>query len=149
MTSEGVSQQRAEGTPRWEFRNVDVSTSARVGELLIHLQRKGEEACKEFYRALHLHVEEVYYSLPTRLRLRDSMDPLAFPPSYQQRHVLNERGPVFYVGCFSFALGMALLYYYGETKMSGGSRALGMAALGLKKKAQEVLIWYSEKGLRK
>lgn len=45
-------------------------TSVRVDELLSHLQGKGEEACREFYRALHLHVEEVYYSLPTRLRLR-------------------------------------------------------------------------------
>lgn len=41
-----------------------------MGELLTHLQGKGEEACREFYRALHLHVEDVYYSLPTRLWLR-------------------------------------------------------------------------------
>lgn len=47
-----------------------MATSVRLGELLTHLQGKGEEACREFYRALHLHVEEVYYSLPTRLRLR-------------------------------------------------------------------------------
>lgn len=54
----------------FQFRNLDVPTSVRLGELLTHLQGKGEEACREFYRALHLHVEEVYYSLPTRLRLR-------------------------------------------------------------------------------
>lgn len=53
-----------------QFRNLDVPTSVQLGELLTHLQGKGEEACREFYRALHLHVEEVYYSLPTRLRLR-------------------------------------------------------------------------------
>lgn len=53
-----------------QFRNLDVPTGVRLGELLAHLQGKGEEACREFYRALHLHVEEVYYSLPTRLRLR-------------------------------------------------------------------------------
>lgn len=53
-----------------QFRNLDVPTSVRLGELLTHLQGKGEEACREFYRALHLHVEDVYYSLPTRLRLR-------------------------------------------------------------------------------
>uniref|UniRef100_A0A8C4GU32 Caspase recruitment domain family, member 19 n=1 Tax=Dicentrarchus labrax TaxID=13489 RepID=A0A8C4GU32_DICLA len=74
-----------------KFRNLDVPTSVRVGELLTHLQAKGEEACREFYRALHLHVEEVYYSLPTRLRLR---------------------GPLFFLGCFSVAVGMALFYYY-------------------------------------
>ncbi|XP_028262641.1 caspase recruitment domain-containing protein 19 [Parambassis ranga] len=131
------------------FRNLDVPTSVRLGELLTNLQRKGEEACREFYRALHLHVEEVYYSLPTRLRLRDSLDPLTFPHIYQQRHVLNDRGPLFFLGCFGFAVGMALLYYYSEAKVTGGSRALGMAALGLKKKAQEVLIWYTEESLMK
>lgn len=55
-----------------QFRKLDVPTGVRLGELLTHLQGKGEEACREFYRALHLHVEEVYYSLPTRLRLRGS-----------------------------------------------------------------------------
>uniref|UniRef100_A0A3P9NQN7 Caspase recruitment domain-containing protein 19 n=1 Tax=Poecilia reticulata TaxID=8081 RepID=A0A3P9NQN7_POERE len=104
------------------FRNLDVPTSVRLGELLTHLQGKGDEACREFYRALHLHVEEVYYSLPTRLRLR---------------------GPLFFLGCFGFAVGIAFLYYY------DGSRALGMAALGLKRKAQEVLIWYTEEGIMK
>ncbi|XP_068568184.1 caspase recruitment domain-containing protein 19 [Cebidichthys violaceus] len=132
-----------------KFRNLDVPTSVRLGELLAHLQGKGEEACKEFYRALHLHVEEVYYSLPTRLRLRDSLDPLAFPRVYQQRHALNDRGPFFFLGCFSVAVGMALIYYYSEAKVTGGSRALGMAALGLKRRAQEVLIWYTEDRLLK
>ncbi|XP_010736978.2 caspase recruitment domain-containing protein 19 [Larimichthys crocea] len=131
------------------FRNLDVPTSVRVGELLTHLQGKGEEACREFYRALHLHVEEVYYSLPTRLRLRDYLDPLKHPRVYHQKHVLNDRGPIFFLGCFSVAVGMALLYYYSEAKVTGGSRALGMAALGLKKKAQEVLIWYTEESFMK
>ncbi|KAJ0068803.1 hypothetical protein NL108_010884, partial [Boleophthalmus pectinirostris] len=95
------------------FRNLDVPTSVRLGELLTHLQSKGEEACREFYRALHLHVEEVYYSLPTRLRLRDSLDPLRYSQNLQQKHVLNDQGPAFFIGCFSVALGLALIYYYG------------------------------------
>ncbi|XP_041639159.1 caspase recruitment domain family, member 19 [Cheilinus undulatus] len=132
-----------------KFRNLDVPTSVRLGELLTHLQGKGEEACREFYRALHLHVEEVYYSLPTRLRLRDPLDPLIHPSVYQQKYVLNDRDPFFFLGCFGIAVGMALLYYYSEDKLTGGSRALGMAALGLKKKAQEVLIWYTEESLMK
>ncbi|KAM4582583.1 caspase recruitment domain-containing protein 19 [Fundulus diaphanus] len=131
------------------FRNLDVPTSVRLGELLTHLQGKGDEACREFYRALHLHVEEVYYSLPTRLRLRDSMNPLTRSQIHPERNVLNERGPLFFLGCFGFAAGMAFLYYCGEAKVSGGSRALGMAALGLKRKAQEVLIWYTEEGMMK
>uniref|UniRef100_A0A3Q2W2X2 Caspase recruitment domain-containing protein 19 n=2 Tax=Haplochromini TaxID=319058 RepID=A0A3Q2W2X2_HAPBU len=132
-----------------KFRNLDVPTSVRLGELLTHLQGKGEEACREFYRALHLHVEEVYYSLPTRLHLRDSLDPLKLPQVIKQRHALNDRGPLFFMGCFTFVVGMAFFYYYSEAKVTGGSRALGMAALGLKRKAQEVLIWYTEESLIK
>ncbi|KAM9859233.1 caspase recruitment domain-containing protein 19 [Aulostomus maculatus] len=130
-----------------KFRNLDVPTSVRLGELLAHLRGKGEEACREFYRALHLHVEEVYYSLPTRQRLRDSLDPLTFPRAYKQRYVLNDRDPLFFLSCFGVAVGMALLYYYSEAKLTGGSRTLGLAALGLKRKAQEVLIWYTEQSL--
>uniref|UniRef100_A0A3Q3NFM2 Caspase recruitment domain-containing protein 19 n=1 Tax=Mastacembelus armatus TaxID=205130 RepID=A0A3Q3NFM2_9TELE len=132
-----------------KFRNLDVPTSVRLGELITHLQRKGEEACREFYRALHLHVEEVYYSLPTRLRLRDSLDPLTYAPINKQRYVMNDRSPLFFLGCFGIAVGMALLYYYSEAKVTGGSQALGMAALGLKKKAEEVLIWYTEESFMK
>lgn len=36
-----------------------------------------------------------------------------------------------------------------EAKVTGGSRALGMATLGLQRKAQEVLIWYTEESLMK
>ncbi|XP_046871167.1 caspase recruitment domain-containing protein 19-like isoform X2 [Hypomesus transpacificus] len=104
---------------------------------------RGEEACREFYRALHLHVEEVYYSLPTRLRLRD--DPFSVPlVKSNQRYALNDKGPLFFLGCFSVAVGMAMLYYYGESRVTGGSRALGLVALGLGRTAREVLIWYSE-----
>ncbi|KAM4612735.1 caspase recruitment domain-containing protein 19 [Polymixia lowei] len=132
-----------------KFRDLDVPTCVRLGELLTHLLGKGEEACKEFYRALHLHVEEVYFSLPTRLRLRDSLDPLAYPGVYKQRYALNDRGPLFFLSCFSVAVGMAILYYYSESKVTGGSRALGMAALGLGRKTREVLIWYTEEILTK
>nr|ACI68861.1 Bcl10-interacting CARD protein [Salmo salar] len=133
-----------------KFRDLDVPTCVRLAELLAHLQGKGEEACREFYRALHLHVEEVYFSLPTRLRLRDSVDPFTITASpTQPRYVLNDRGPLFFLGCFGVAVGMALLYYYGEAKVTGGSRALGMAALGLGRRAREVLIWHAEDPIRK
>ncbi|XP_059926331.1 caspase recruitment domain family, member 19 [Gadus macrocephalus] len=127
-----------------KFRDLDVPTCVRLGELLTHLQEKGEEACKEFYRALHLHVEEVYYSLPTRLRLKDSSDPLKKRAVPGQRYDLNERSPMFFLSCFSLAAGVAMLYYYSESKVSGGSRVVGLAALGLSRQAREVLIWYTE-----
>lgn len=34
-----------------------------------------------------------------------------------------------------------------EARLSGGSRALGMAALGLKRKAEEILVWYTDEGV--
>ncbi|XP_055039551.2 caspase recruitment domain-containing protein 19 isoform X2 [Misgurnus anguillicaudatus] len=130
------------------FRDLDVPTCVRLAELLSRLQEKGEEACREFYRALHLHVEEVYFSLPTRLRLRESgdrVDPIVNP---KHRYVLNDRSPVFFISCFSAAVGAALLYYYGESKeVSGSSSALGLAALGLSRKVRDVLIWYTEDGI--
>uniref|UniRef100_A0AAY5K5I0 Caspase recruitment domain-containing protein 19 n=1 Tax=Esox lucius TaxID=8010 RepID=A0AAY5K5I0_ESOLU len=133
-----------------KFRDLDVPTCVRLGELLAHLQGKGEEACREFYRALHLHVEDVYFSLPTRLRLKNSIDPLtnATPPT-QQRYLLNDRGPLFFLSCFSAAVGVALMYYYGEARVTVGSRALSMASLGLGRRAREVLVWYTEDPIRK
>ncbi|KAI5607123.1 caspase recruitment domain-containing protein 19 isoform X2, partial [Silurus asotus] len=133
-----------------KFRDLDVPTCVRLAELLTHLQEKGEEACREFYRALHLHVEEVYFSLPTRLRhRRESVDPVhrdVFRPT--ERHVLHEQGPLFYLSCFSAVVGAALFYYYGDVKaVSGSSSALGFAALGIGRKVREVLIWYTEDGL--
>ncbi len=84
-------------------------------------------------------------------------------------------GPVFFLSCFSVAVGVALLYYYGgkhtnlswyphqksvfprlkalnmflsaESKqVSGSSSALGLAAMGLSRKVRDVLIWYTEDG---
>ncbi|KAI4888047.1 hypothetical protein NFI96_013753 [Prochilodus magdalenae] len=124
----------------------------RLAELLAYLQEKGEEACREFYRALHLHVEDVYFSLPTRLRHRtDSVDPGPSPApapapvaGAADRFVLNDQGPLFFLSCFSAVVGAAVLYYYGDFKAAwGSSRTLGLAALGIGRKVREVLIWYT------
>uniref|UniRef100_A0A8C1KK72 Caspase recruitment domain family, member 19 n=1 Tax=Cyprinus carpio TaxID=7962 RepID=A0A8C1KK72_CYPCA len=129
------------------FRDLDVPTCIRLAELLSHLQDKGEEACREFYRALHLHVEDVYFSLPTRLRLRESGEPVCPIPSPTDRYVMNDHSPFFFLSCFSLAVGSALLYYYGESKQeSGSSSTLGLAAMGLSRKVRDVLIWYTEDG---
>lgn len=53
-----------------QFRNLSVPTKVRLAELLNHLHRKGEEACDEFYRGLHIHAEDIYASLPTRVSQR-------------------------------------------------------------------------------
>uniref|UniRef100_A0A665TDQ6 CARD domain-containing protein n=1 Tax=Echeneis naucrates TaxID=173247 RepID=A0A665TDQ6_ECHNA len=75
-----------------KFRSLSMPTKVRLTELLKHLHGKGEEACHEFYRGLHIHAEDIYWSLPTRVR---------------------QRGPMFFLSCFSFVFGVAMLYYYG------------------------------------
>uniref|UniRef100_A0A3P9NX90 Uncharacterized LOC103467569 n=1 Tax=Poecilia reticulata TaxID=8081 RepID=A0A3P9NX90_POERE len=76
-----------------KFRSLRVPTTERLRELLQHLREKGDDACYEFYRALHIQAEDVYFSLPTRIR---------------------QRGSIFFLSCFSVAVGIAFFYYYGE-----------------------------------
>uniref|UniRef100_A0A673FTF6 Caspase recruitment domain-containing protein 19 n=1 Tax=Sinocyclocheilus rhinocerous TaxID=307959 RepID=A0A673FTF6_9TELE len=128
-----------------KFRDLDVPTCIRLAELLSHLQDKGEEACREFYRALHLHVEDVYFSLPTRLRLRDSGEPVGPIPSPTDRYVINDHSK----SAFSVIIAQTSLKMFlsAESKqVSGSSSALGLAAMGLSRKVRDVLIWYIEDG---
>ncbi|AWP09930.1 putative bcl10-interacting CARD protein-like isoform 2 [Scophthalmus maximus] len=135
-----------------QFRNLSIPTKLRLADLLKHLHWKGEEACHEFYRGLHIHAEDVYSSLPTRVTQREMADPkwsndVAVHP---ERFVLNERGPMFFLSCFSFVVGIAILYYYGdgETLRRTGP-FLHCSAARLSKGAKDVLITYSEVGKQK
>ncbi|KAI1892942.1 hypothetical protein AGOR_G00138700 [Albula goreensis] len=135
-----------------KFRNLDVPTGVRLAELLAHLPAKGEEACQEFYRALHIHAEDVYFSLPTRVRRRETADPTGTNNAVvlRERFVLNDRGPWFFLGCFGVAVGLALLYYYGDSKVFGEARkVLGITAVGLGMQAKELLISYTDDTDRK
>uniref|UniRef100_A0A3Q4HWW8 Caspase recruitment domain-containing protein 19 n=1 Tax=Neolamprologus brichardi TaxID=32507 RepID=A0A3Q4HWW8_NEOBR len=100
------------------FRNLSVPTKVRLADLLKHLHRKGEEACHEFYRALHIHTEDIYSSLPSRVRKRDSKC-TNDKTVWQERYVLNDRGPMFFLSCFGFVVGIAVLYYYGGESCTG------------------------------
>ncbi|KAM9341907.1 caspase recruitment domain-containing protein 19-like [Pholidichthys leucotaenia] len=128
------------------FRNLSVSTKVRLAELLKHLHWKGEESCHEFYRALHIHAEDVYFSLPSRVRQREIADQ-KWANSIevrQERYVLNDRGPMFFLSCFSFVLGMAILYYYGEGQSLRCTRGfLHCSASRLSKDAKNVFISYA------
>ncbi|XP_013880936.1 bcl10-interacting CARD protein [Austrofundulus limnaeus] len=135
-----------------KFRNMSALTDVRLAELLKVLQVKGEDACYEFYRALHIHAEDVYSKLPTRVRHRETTDSKGSDEVMvaQERYVLNDRGPVFFLSCFSFAVGIAILYYYGEGEPL---RCTGMflhwSAVGLCADAKDILISHAEVGKQK
>ncbi|KAM6930184.1 caspase recruitment domain-containing protein 19-like isoform 1-T1 [Lycodopsis pacificus] len=131
------------------FRDPSVPTEVRLAELLTYLRGKGEEACHEFYRGLHILAENVYASLPSRAMQREVADPkrtnaVAIHP---QRHVLNDRGSMFFLSGFSFALAVAMLYYYGEGEpLRGTAPLLRGSAAGFSKGAEGVFISYAEVG---
>ncbi|XP_015203510.1 caspase recruitment domain-containing protein 19 isoform X1 [Lepisosteus oculatus] len=131
-----------------KFRNLKVPTGIRLAELLTHLQKKGEEACHEFYRALQIHAEDIYVSLPSRMSKRETAEPKGTNnhPDLREKFVLNDRGPLFFISCFSVAVGAAFLYYYGaESKVLGDAKKiLGFTALGLGRRAKEVLVSYAK-----
>ncbi|XP_061591827.1 caspase recruitment domain-containing protein 19-like isoform X2 [Cololabis saira] len=100
-----------------KFRRLSVPIKVRLPQLLKYLCWKGEEACHEFYRALHLHAEDIYSSLPTRAKLKEMTDDSEWThnvAALQDRYVLNDKGPMFFLSCFSFVVGIAFLYYYRE-----------------------------------
>ncbi|XP_035513041.1 caspase recruitment domain-containing protein 19-like [Morone saxatilis] len=131
------------------FRNLSVPTKVRLAELLKHLHAKGEEACHEFYRGLHILAEDIYSSLPTRVIQREVADPKRTynMAIYPERYVLNDRGPMFFLSCLSFVVGIAMLYYYreGETLRCTGP-FLHCSAARLSK---DVLNTYAEVGSQK
>uniref|UniRef100_A0A3Q1ASD2 CARD domain-containing protein n=1 Tax=Amphiprion ocellaris TaxID=80972 RepID=A0A3Q1ASD2_AMPOC len=147
-------------TPRYSVTrrptgNLSVPTKVRLAELLNHLHRRGEEACLEFYRALHIHAEDIYFSLPTRIRRREMADLQqtndVAVKSNHERFVLNDRGPMFFLSCFSFVVGIAILCYYGEgeTLRCTGGFLHCSAAARFSKDAKDVFVSYAEVGKQK
>ncbi|KAM5148948.1 caspase recruitment domain-containing protein 19 isoform 2-T2 [Mantella aurantiaca] len=128
-----------------KFRSLKLSLRVRLGDLLQHLQRKGERECVEFYRALQNNADKVYASLPSRSSLTIS-DPVEICPD-QEKIILNDRGPVFFLACFSVAAGLAFLMYYNnpEIKSSGtAKKVFGYSALGFGRHIRNILISYLE-----
>lgn len=135
-----------------KYRNLSVPASVRLAELLVLLKMKGEEACHEFYRALHIHAEDVYFGLPSRLSRRENTDSAGRSSAVDQkgRFVLNDRGSWFFLGCLSAAVGLAILYYCGDSEVFGDpKRVLAVTALGLGRRAKEVLVSYTDDTNRK
>ncbi|KAM3617697.1 uncharacterized protein V6R79_009871 [Siganus canaliculatus] len=131
------------------FRNLGVPTQVRLAELLKHLHGKGAEACHEFYRGLHIHAEDIYSNLPTRVTQREVTDLKGTNNAalYSERHVLSDRGPMFFLSCFSFVVAIAMLYYYKEEetfRCTGPILHCSAARL-----SKDVLISYSYVGKHK
>ncbi|XP_066414170.1 caspase recruitment domain-containing protein 19 isoform X3 [Molothrus aeneus] len=92
-----------------KFRNPKASLHTRLSDLLKHLQKKGDRHCQEFYRALQINAEQLYNDLPSRKILK-TPDPTEIDTDKEQ-YMLNDRGPVFFLACFSVAAGLALFWY--------------------------------------
>uniref|UniRef100_A0AAV2LWX5 Uncharacterized protein n=1 Tax=Knipowitschia caucasica TaxID=637954 RepID=A0AAV2LWX5_KNICA len=98
-----------------QFRNIRVVTRLRLAELLRSLHCKGEDACHEFYRGIQIHAEDMYCRLPSRVRCREMEDPKGMNCKEVdcETNVLNNKGPIFFLSCFSLAACVAVLYYSG------------------------------------
>lgn len=132
-----------------KFRNMRVLTKLRLAGLLRNLHCKGEEACHEFYRGLQIHAEDMFYRLPSRVRYREmgeskSMNGDVVEP---RPDVLNNKGPMFFLSCFSVVIGVAILYYYKEEdSLTCTAPWIHCSARKLSKGAKHVLLSYVEVG---
>ncbi|XP_069592841.1 caspase recruitment domain-containing protein 19 isoform X1 [Ranitomeya imitator] len=128
-----------------KFRSLQTPLRTRLSDLLTHLQRKGERECQEFYRALQNNADAVYTTLPSRSNLNTS-DPIEISPDLE-KVILNDRGPVFFLACFSVAAGLALLMYYNnpEVKSPDSARKVfGFTAIGFGRHIRNILISFLE-----
>ncbi|XP_043932349.1 caspase recruitment domain-containing protein 19 [Protopterus annectens] len=136
-----------------KFRCLDTPLHIRLSQLLQYLQKKGDTACHEFYRALQINAEHIYTSLPSRRR-RDTSPTSGFntETTATENYILNDRGPVFFLACFSAAAGLAFLLYYCSTDaktMDDAKKVIGFSALGVGMRAKTVLISYVEEKAKK
>ncbi|XP_025026268.1 caspase recruitment domain-containing protein 19 isoform X4 [Python bivittatus] len=56
-----------------KFRNPKAPLHSRLSNLIAHLQKKGDKPCQEFYRALQINAEHLYNNLPSRRRLKSTL----------------------------------------------------------------------------
>ncbi|XP_067159886.1 caspase recruitment domain-containing protein 19 isoform X2 [Apteryx mantelli] len=128
-----------------KFRNPKASLHTRLSDLIKHLQKKGERHCQEFYRALQINAEQLYNDLPSRkiLKTTDSTE----IDTDKEKCMLNDRGPVFFLACFSVAVGFALFWYCGDsdTKVLGRARRiLGFSPIIIGRHVRKICMLYLE-----
>ncbi|KAM8930761.1 caspase recruitment domain-containing protein 19 [Pelodytes ibericus] len=127
-----------------KFRNPKTPVHLRLSDLLKHLQRRGDLSCQEFYRALRNNADRLYYALPSRSNTAKSPDHVDRMTN-QEKVILNDRGPVFFLACFSMAAGLACLMYYSnpEVKSTAASRKVfGFTAVGFGRHIKNILVTY-------
>ncbi|NWH96869.1 CAR19 protein, partial [Tichodroma muraria] len=132
-----------------KFRNPKALLHTRLSDLLKHLQKKGDRHCQEFYRALQINAEQLFNDLPSRKILK-TPDPTEIDTDKEQ-YMLNDRGPVFFLACFSVAAGLALFWYCcnsGEllkTQVIGRARRiLGFSPIIIGRHVRNICMLYLE-----
>ncbi|XP_050835301.1 caspase recruitment domain-containing protein 19 isoform X2 [Serinus canaria] len=128
-----------------KFRNPKASLHTRLSDLLKHLQKKGDRHCQEFYRALQINAEQLFNDLPSRKILK-TPDPTEIDTDKEQ-YMLNDRGPVFFLACFSMAAGLALFWYCcnSETQVIGRARRiLGFSPIIIGRHVRNICMLYLE-----
>ncbi|XP_035193295.1 caspase recruitment domain-containing protein 19 isoform X4 [Oxyura jamaicensis] len=128
-----------------KFRNPKASLHTRLSYLIKHLQKKGDRHCQEFYRALQINAEQLYNDLPSRkiLKTTDSTE----IDTDMEKCMLNDRGPVFFLACFSVAAGFALFWYcsHSDTKVIGRARRiLGFSPIIIGRHVRNICMLYLE-----
>ncbi|XP_053325295.1 caspase recruitment domain-containing protein 19 [Spea bombifrons] len=129
-----------------KFRNPKTPVRTRLSDLLKHLQRKGDLACQEFYRALRNNGEKLYGGLPSRRNLAKTSDPVEIIGP-QEKIVLNDRGPVFFLACFGVAAGLAFVMHHNNTEVKtaeASKRVLEFTAIRFGRHIKNILISFLE-----
>ncbi|XP_077181675.1 caspase recruitment domain-containing protein 19 isoform X2 [Paroedura picta] len=132
-----------------KFRNPKASLRSRLLSLILYLQKKGDKPCQEFYRALQINAEQLYNRLPSRKILKTS-DSTGMNLEKEKCN-LNDRGPTFFLACFSVAAGLAfIMYYYNpESKLLGGTRrVLGFSPIIIGRHVANICMLYMEASTR-
>ncbi|OCT58669.1 caspase recruitment domain-containing protein 19 isoform X2 [Xenopus laevis] len=130
------------------FRNPQTPLRTRLSDLLKHLHRNGDRECQEFYRALRNNADKIYATLPSRENIQ-RVEPAEISAE-QEKIILNDRGPLYFLACFSAAAGLAFLLYYNnpEMKSNGSARKVfGYTAIGFGRHIKNILISFLEEPL--
>ncbi|XP_042310145.1 caspase recruitment domain-containing protein 19 isoform X1 [Sceloporus undulatus] len=133
-----------------KFRSPKASLHSRLSNLIAHLQKKGDKPCQEFYRALQINAEQLYNNLPSRKILKTS-DSTGINPEKEQ-YILNDRGPTFFLACFSVAAGLAFFMYCcnPDSKVLGGAKkVLGFSPIIIGRHVRNICMLYVEDSSRK